>query len=487
MNIQLSEKKIKDLQADCEIIIVIDGDLDHKWIEDKETLESIGFEGKSEDVAFLPEGKKVYVGSDSYDKDEIRLAISTALKEIENTKYKTIKIGSSVDKCPVSNTKALVEGAILGTYTFDRYKSEKKEKVEKTLIISTEDMNSISIGIEHAKKSLNDSQIIAEVTNSAKTLVNTAPQDMTPEVLANYAQNLADTLPNVTCFIGDEKFLEEQKMGAFLAVSRASINKPRFIHLSYKPQNPKEKFVYVGKGLTYDSGGLSIKPADFMVSMKSDMSGSATVLSILEGAARLKLPFEIDVVIGSCENMIDGSAYKPDDVLVARNGKTIEVKNTDAEGRLVLADCLCYACELEPDYLIDVATLTGACVVAVGEYTTGIMGHNGALKHELLKSAKSSGELVATLQFNKYLKKLTKSKIADMTNVGSNRYGGAITAGMFLDNFVTDEVKQKWMHWDIAGPAFVDSAWGYNQAGASGAGVRLALYWMQSKTYNKKH
>jgi len=487
LDFDITEKKVKDIDADIEIVFVVDKNFSHKWVEDEELLKSLGFKGESEEVCFLPERKKLYVGLESFDKDEVRLGISKALNAIKKTEFKTIKIGSYVDACPVSYIKGLVEGAVLGTYQFDMYKSEKKDKKQKTLIISLEDAREVPLDITHAKKSMQEAQIIAEVTNHAKTIVNQTPDDMTPAKLAEYAKNMAENLDDVECFIGDEEFLKEQKMGAFLAVSRASSHPPRFIHLTYKPKEAKEKFVFVGKGLTYDSGGLSLKPSGSMVTMKSDKSGSASVLSVLEGVAKLKLPFEVHAIVGACENMIGGDAYKPDDVLVAKNGKTIEIRNTDAEGRLVLADCLCYASELKPDYLVDMATLTGACVVAVGEYTTGVMGHNSSLKHEVLKVSKHSGELFATLQFNRYLKKLMKSDVADISNIASSRYGGAITAALFLDNFVSEDMKQNWMHWDIAGPAYVEKSWGYNQAGASGAGVRQALYWMSAKTHRKKH
>jgi leucyl aminopeptidase len=212
--------------------------------------------------------------------------------------------------------------------------------------------------------------------------------------------------------------------------------------------------------------------------MKSDKSGASAALHIIKAAALLKLPYEVHSVIGAAENMIGGNAYKPDDVLKARNGKTIEVRNTDAEGRLVLADCLDFAQDLKPDYLFDLATLTGACVVALGEYTSGVMGHSTHLKHTFVSSALKSGELVSTLPFNRYLKKLLKSSIADMSNISTSRYGGAITAGLFLDNFIRDEYKDKWLHLDIAGPAFIEKDWGYNQCGASGAGVRMCLNFM---------
>ncbi|MDR2635277.1 MAG: leucyl aminopeptidase, partial [Campylobacteraceae bacterium] len=226
-------------------------------------------------------------------------------------------------------------------------------------------------------------------------------------------------------------------------------------------------------------------PSDYMVTMKADKSGGAAAMAIIKGAAELNLPFEIHAIVGATENMIGGNAYKPDDVLTAKNGKTIEVRNTDAEGRLVLADCLCYAQELKPDLLIDMATLTGACVVALGEYTTGVMGYNDKLKHELFQAATQSGELVNNLSYNRYLKKLLKSAVADISNISSSRYGGAITAALFLDNFIEEPYKDKWLHLDIAGPAYTEKDWGYNQSGASGAGVRMNLYWLMSQEGDK--
>jgi leucyl aminopeptidase len=203
---------------------------------------------------------------------------------------------------------------------------------------------------------------------------------------------------------------------------------------------------------------------------------------MMDAIAKLNLPFEVHGIIGAVENMIGGDAFKPDDVLTAKNGKTIEVRNTDAEGRLVLADCLCYAQdEIEDiDYIMDFATLTGASVVGVGHYTTSIMGNNTELTWKVVQSALDSGELATTLPFNKYLRKTIKSKVADICNISSTRYGGAITAGMFLDEFIKDENKNKWVHCDIAGPAYVEEQWGYNPYGASGAGVRMTIEFLKS-------
>ncbi|MCI0500316.1 MAG: leucyl aminopeptidase, partial [Epsilonproteobacteria bacterium] len=232
----------------------------------------------------------------------------------------------------------------------------------------------------------------------------------------------------------------------------------------------------------------SLKPADSMYTMKSDKSGASAVLGILKAISELNINVEVVGFLGLTENMIGGNAYKPDDILVARNGVTIEVKNTDAEGRLVLADVLSYAQDNEKDfdYIVDLATLTGAAIVAVGEFTTLVMGHDKKLKKQMLKAGERSGELMATLPFNRYLEELIESKIADIANAGATRYGGSLTAGLFLNRFIKEENKDKWLHLDIAGPAYVEKDWGYNQYGASGAGVRVLVDFIQNLDNKEK-
>lgn len=479
MKVEVVNKAFNDFEADVKIIFVVDKNLDHKWVEDKEELIFRGFKGEAEEVALL--NGALYVGAESLESDDIRLATAKAVKVLKKTQAKSAKIGTYAYECPGVNVKAMAEAISLGEYEFNNYKSKKEESSLELITICTDDYERSNVSLETATKAIKVGTTIAEATNFAKDLVNTIPYEMHSLKLEEIAKEL-ESIQNVTSKAYGKEFLEEQGMGAFLAVNRASHIPPRLIHVTYKPKNAKKKFVYVGKGLTYDTGGLSLKIGDYMVSMKSDMSGAAAVLGILKGAAELNLPYEVHAIIGATENAIGPEAYKPDDVLTAKNGKTIEVRNTDAEGRLVLADCLCYAQEQKPDVLIDMATLTGACVVALGEYTTGIMGHSDELKNELHKVSFSSGELTGILPFNKYLKKLLKSSIADMSNIGSSRYGGAITAGLFLSNFIEDEYKDKWLHLDIAGPAYVEKDWGYNQCGASGAGVRMNLYWMISQS-----
>ncbi|MFV0482133.1 MAG: leucyl aminopeptidase [Campylobacteraceae bacterium] len=478
MNYKKTLTNFEEVEAEISIVFVLNKDLNHKWVKHKEILESLNFKGESEEAVLLASEKYIYVGIDSLELDEIRIASSKAYKLLKQTKYTTAKVGTYAKKCSKWAAVALVEGFELGSYEFTKYKSKKSEVKDYGITISAESFDENSINFDKVGYGIDLGLITSAATNFAREIVNTTPQDYTPVQMAEDAKNLAKKLENVTCVIHDEKFLEENKMGAFLAVNRASVHPPRLIHLTYKPHEAKKRVIFVGKGLTYDSGGLSLKPSDYMVTMKADKSGGAAAMAIIEAVSKLNLPIEVHSIIGATENMIGGNAYKPDDVLFAKNGKTIEVRNTDAEGRLVLADCLCYAQEFKPDLLIDMATLTGACVVGVGEYTTGVMGHNSTLKHELFAAAEKSGELTNPLSFNRYLKKLLKSNVADISNISNSRYGGAITAGLFLDNFIEDEYKDKWLHLDIAGPAYLEKEWGYKTFGATGAGVRMNIYWL---------
>ncbi|HIE35249.1 MAG TPA: leucyl aminopeptidase [Campylobacterales bacterium] len=488
MRFEMVDKKISQIDADVEIVFIVDKNFDHKWVKDKDELNILNFKAEPEEVAFLIDRKRVYVGVKSLDHDEIRIASAKAIKAIKNKKFKSAKIGVYIQNCPITNIKAVVEGMILGAYSFDKYKSKKEEDSIEDIYIAKDEYEDKEFTISNAKKSIQEAIILAEATNFVRDIVNTPPNEITPLTLADLAKDLAKD-EGLECKILDENELESENMNAFLAVGKASVNPPRLIHLSYKPKNAKAKIALVGKGLTYDSGGLSLKPSDYMVTMKSDKSGACAVLGIIKAAKRLELPIEIHAVVGAAENMVSGKSYKPDDILVAKNKKTIEVRNTDAEGRLVLADCLCYVQEkVDPDYIVDFATLTGACVVALGEYTIGVMGFNDDLKRKILEAAKSSGELAAELPFNRYLPKLLESKIADISNISSSRYGGAITAAIFLSNFIEDKNRDKWVHLDIAGPAFVEKEWGYNPYGASGAGVRLGIKWLQKEfVFNKKH
>ena len=476
MNFNLTINPINDIEADIELIIVVNKNFKHTFIHDKKLLKKAGFKAEQDETCLFVEKDRLYVGMKSITSSDMRTAIASAIRTLSSTKYKTLKIASYMNhpKC-TALLRAMVEGFILGAYSFDTYKTSKAQQPITDIIISLEEYNEYTLDIEKCATALNKGQITAEATNFTRDIVNTTPEDCYPATMANIAKELTNE-SSLECKILKPKELRAEKMETLLAVARASRHKPRVIHLTHKPKNPKAVITLVGKGLTYDSGGLSLKPADYMVTMKSDKSGGSAVLGIMKAVAEMNLDVEVHGFVGAVENMIGGDAYKPDDVLVAKNGKTIEVRNTDAEGRLVLADVLCYAQqEVQADYIFDYATLTGASVVAVGHYTSSVMGNADEPKKIIIAGAKSSGELATKLDFNNYLKKTLKSEIADICNISNVRYGGAITAGQFLEEFIDENHKNKWAHIDIAGPAFVEHVWGENPHGASGAGVRMTL------------
>ena len=488
--VKFYEKLLNEIEADIEIVIVVAKNFDQRFVDEyHDLLQKAGFNGEQDETILLPEHGKLFVGADSINASDIRSASANAVRALANSNFKIAKMATYLNhpKC-TSVLRAQVEGLLLGGYRFDRYKSKKSDKGLHKIRISMEEYNGFEIDIPSIQRTVEKGIILSEAVNFTRDIVNTAPDDCYPEIMAQIAKELCNKR-DLECEILGVKELEEEKMGALLAVARASRHEPRVIHLSYKPENPKAVISIIGKGLTYDSGGLSLKPSDFMVTMKSDKSGGSAVLGIMKAVEELNLPIEVHGFIGAVENMIGGDAYKPDDVLVAKNGKTIEVRNTDAEGRLVLADVLCYAQEqVKADYIFDLATLTGACVVGVGNYTIGVMGYDNDPISQIIYAADMlSGELTAKLPFNRYLKKTLKSEVADICNISNTRYGGAITAAMFLGEFIDEHHKNRWAHLDIAGPAFVEHAWGENPSGASGAGVRTIVRLLEKMARGDGH
>ena len=489
MNFNITAAPMQEINADLELIIVIDKNLKHPTIKDRKLLKKAGFGAAQNEVCLLVEKNRLYVGADHLKGAAIRPAVASAVRSlIGKKKYKHLKVATYVShpRCSAS-IRALVEGVVLGSYTFTKYKSQKSKSPLKEVTLSLEGYEAHEITIETASRALHNGEIVANATNYTRNIVNTPPDDFYPKSMVKKAKKLAKAT-GLSCEVLNVKKLQKEKMETLLAVARASRHEPYVIHLSHTPKNPKKVITLVGKGLTYDSGGLSLKPGDFMVTMKADKSGASAVIGIMKAIAELDLPIEVHGFLGMVENMIGGDAYKPDDVLRAKNGKTIEVRNTDAEGRLVLADLLCYAQqEVKADYLFDFATLTGACVVGVGHYTSGVMGFEDEVKTLVKKQAKIAGELVTPLDFNDYLKKTIKSEIADVCNISNTRYGGAITAGLFLSEFIDEAHKQKWAHIDIAGPAFVEHTWGENPSGASGAGVRMMVRLLENLSKEGVH
>jgi len=475
MNFELNRVNIADIEADIEVIFVINNRRKHRFVQDRKLLKQAGFSGAQDESCLLVEKKRLYVGADSLKGTALRRSAASAMKALRGKRYQSIKVATYTDKGNSYSIRAMVEGFILGGYRFETYKSKKNSKKITYISISLDEYHKIDVDIEQASLEVHQAQVIAEATNFTRDIVNTAPEDCYPAVMASIAESMAKST-GLGCTVLKTKALKKEKMDALLAVGRASVHSPCVIHLAHRPKHTKFKVTLVGKGLTYDSGGLSLKPAEYMVTMKSDKSGASAVIGIMKAVAELDLPIEVHGFIGAVENMIGGNAYKPDDILKAKNGKTIEVRNTDAEGRLVLADVLCYAQqEITADYIFDFATLTGASVVAVGHYTSSVMGHNKKVQKMVVNAADKAGELATALDFNSYLKKTIKSEIADVCNIANVRYGGAITAGLFLSEFIDKRHKKRWAHIDIAGPAFVEHEWGENPYGASGAGVRLML------------
>lgn len=314
-------------------------------------------------------------------------------------------------------------------------------------------------------------EVLGEAINLTRELVNLPPQHLTPESFAERAVAVAASL-NLHCDVLDRDRLVAERMGSLLAVAQGSDRPPRVVVIDYKGAGDgAPTLALVGKGVTFDSGGLSIKPTDGMLTMKCDMAGAATVLGAITAIARLKLPVNVTAYMGLVENMISGSSYKLGDILKARNGVTIEVQNTDAEGRLVLADVLSYAVDRGVDRIVDLATLTGACVVALGEEVVGSMTNNQAWCDQVSEAAKQAGELMWQLPMFDFYSELLKSDVADVRNIGG-RWGGAITAGKFLEKFVSDK---PWVHLDIAGPAFASSNKPHREGGATGVMLRTLV------------
>ena len=359
---------------------------------------------------------------------------------------------------------ALGEAGGLCGYVFDTYKTKGKdyEPFSLTEIYSDVYDDDVSAGLKFA-----DAQIFS------REIANEPGCSVCPETMAVKAREVAEKY-GLECEVWDEKRLSAEKMGAILAVGSGSKNPPRLIHLTYKPKDTASKKVaIVGKGITFDSGGLNIKPDNFMLTMKGDKTGACNVLGIMKGVAELGLGVEVHGFMSCAENMPSGSSYRPDDIITARNGKTIEINNTDAEGRLVLADALCVASEVKPDVIIDMATLTGACVVALGKSRAGLFVNDDELSGKILDSSSRTGEPFWRMPLeDDDISESMKSPFADLVNSG-NRYGGAIYAALFLKEFVSDGIA--WAHMDIAGVDFRDKEYGIYPKGATAFGVRTCL------------
>jgi leucyl aminopeptidase len=375
--------------------------------------------------------------------------------------------------------QAVAEGSLLGLYQYTPYKTvgreDLKEMEQLNIIADEKDFSLIESAIKKA-------QIISRAVYFARDLISAPSNEMTPSIMAQKAREIARR-KNVSCQVLDKAKMKEMGMNALLAVASGSNEESKFIILEYAGgKKSAAPILLVGKGLTFDSGGISLKPADKMDEMKTDMSGGAAVMGVIMAAADLQLPLNITALIPSTENMPSGTACKPGDIIKSYSGKTIEVLNTDAEGRLILADALAYASEFKPAAIIDVATLTGACVVALGDDVIGMLGTNDKLKKEIDKAAQTTGELVWELPLWESYHELIKSDIADYKN-SSGRSAGTITAAAFLSKFAGDA---PWVHLDIAGPAWTNKEKTYIPKGASGVAVRLLVEFLRNRVQKSR-
>jgi leucyl aminopeptidase len=418
---------------------------------------------------------------DDFDLDALRQAAGSAARRADAASARTITFAAPPASShqvadPGERARAVAEGCLLGLYRLRKYFTGERLEEDGSLrkgeiLASPADLGAVTRGVRRATS-------VSLATNLARDLVNEPAMALTPVRMADVASALA-ARSGIECFIHDETWLERMGMGAFLGVSRGSHQPPRLIHLIYRPGGkPSKRVALVGKGITFDSGGLSIKTSSGMETMKLDKAGAVAVLAAMLSLPEMKPKVEVHGLLGMTENMPGGSAIKPGDVLRTTEGKTIEVLNTDAEGRLVLADLLSHSRKLGVDEVIDLATLTGACMVALGPLAGGLFSNDDALASRLLQASRHAGEKLWRLPLYEEYTDQLKSEIADIKNT-ADRYGSAITAALFLREFV--DAKTPWAHLDIAGPAFLETAGHpYMRRGATGMGVRTLLSYFSS-------
>ncbi|MFB7376196.1 leucyl aminopeptidase [Kitasatospora purpeofusca] len=412
-----------------------------------------------------------------YAPEALRRAAGVAARTLAGSK----KVALALPAESAEEVEAVALGALLGTYAYGTYKSNGnggKEPVGELLVLSTRK------GSKDAKAAVERAVAVGEEMNRARDLINAAPNDLNPKAFAAIAQ-AAGKEHGLKVEVLDEKALLKGGFGGLLGVGNGSANPPRLVKVAYTHPKAKATLAFVGKGITYDSGGISLKPAGHNETMKCDMAGAAAVFAAVVAAKRLGLQVNVTAWLALAENMPSGTATRPGDVLRMYGGKTVEVLNTDAEGRLVLADAIVRAGEENPDVIVDVATLTGAMILALGTRTFGVMANNDELRAELHAVAGEVGEQSWPMPLPAELRKgMTESTIADLANMGE-RMGGGLVAGLFLKEFVAEGID--WAHLDIAGPAFHEAApFGYTPKGGTASAVRTLVRFAEQKAAGGK-
>lgn len=416
--------------------------------------------------------------------DTLRMAAATAANKAVAMKVQTLglalhkTVGGRFDL--VAMARVMAEGVYLGGYRYDEFVTESEDG--RPDLLKVELIDSDPPKLRKLAKGLSQGAVIGAAQSYARTLANRPANVINPAALAAAAKKLARQTDNLSCTVFDEEQMAAKGMGGVLAVGSGSQSGPRFIVLTYSPAGKsatrRPTVALVGKAITFDSGGISIKPAAHMDEMKLDKTGGITVLGATKAVAELGLPINVLALIPSAENLPSGSSYRPGDIITTFSGKTVEVQNTDAEGRMILCDALSYAVKQNCDIIVDVATLTGACRVALGKYMAALMSNDDKLSRQLQAAAKESGEKVWPMPSGDEYAEEMKSKIADLKNIGS-RWGGACTAAAFLRQFVGDK---KWAHLDIAGVEIHERATEFAAEGSTGFGVRLLTTYIMSLT-----
>jgi leucyl aminopeptidase len=446
-----------------------------------QTLATLGATGEAGEVTRIPSGGRLAApviaavgmgaaadGSDTaVDPEVLRRAAGAAVRALLAGRSAAsggdMRIALALPARDHAEVAAVALGGLLGGYAFRRYRTEPAAAASLTVLAHAGD----------ATGAAQRAQVLADAVSLVRDLVNTGPSDLVPAALAARAEQVAaDTGLSVTVL--DEDALAAGGYGGILGVGQGSVHPPRLVRLEHAPEGAARTLVLAGKGITFDSGGLSLKPAKSMETMKSDMSGAAAVLGAMQAIAALALPVRVVGYLPAAENMPGGAAQRPSDVLTMFGGATVEVLNTDAEGRLVLADVLAASAADSPDVLIDVATLTGAQVVALGPLVGGVMANDDGLRDAVVDAARRAGEAMWPMPLPAELRKGLDSPVADLANISSDKGGGMLVAGLFLQEFVPAGVR--WAHLDIAGPAFNESGpHGYTPKGGTGAATRTLV------------
>jgi leucyl aminopeptidase len=447
-----------------------------------DALAALGATGEPEELTKIPGGGKlpatlvlaVGLGSapeegTSFDAERLRRAAGAALRSAAAKKAgangaspASKAVTLALPSLTPDEAEAVTTGAVLGAYSFRKYRATPATDLAITVL--TGDGNAAAV---------NRGQVIAKAVNLVRDLVNTSPLDLPPAALAAEAERVAAET-GVAVEVLDEVALKDGGYGGLTGVGQGSTRPPRLVRMSYTHPEATQTVAFVGKGITFDSGGLSLKPPKSMETMKCDMSGAAAVLAATTAVAELGLPVNVVGYLCAAENMPGGAAQRPSDIISIYGGKTVEVMNTDAEGRLVLADGIVRSAEDDPVLIVDIATLTGAATVALGGRTTGVMGSSDEVAAQVATVMRAAGEAAWAMPFPEELRKGLDSTVADLTNVSGDREGGMLVAGLFLKEFVPDGIA--WAHLDIAGPAFNEKApFGYTPKGGTGAAVRALI------------